>query len=70
MTKDGPWEWQCGYCGKWVGSGWSRHSHIEDVTPPFEEMVAARARGELPDYSSKVHNYFRTGKEPTRDAKL
>jgi hypothetical protein len=68
VTHAGPYEWQCGKCGAWISSAWWRHSHIEDVTPSFEEMVAARARGELPDYSAQVHNYFRTGKEPTRDA--
>jgi hypothetical protein len=68
VTKDGPWEWQCGHCGAWVSAGWWRHSHITHTEPTFEEMVAMRARGEgLNESSAKVHTYYRTGKEPTRD---
>ncbi len=62
-------EWQCGKCGKWISFAWWRHSHIEEISPPLAEMVAARERGETPDYSAHVHNYYRTGKEPIRDAK-
>ena len=64
-------EWQCPTCGAWIDAGWWRHSHVTNRNPTASEMIAARERGDLDPLTSaagEVVTYFRTGKEPRRDA--
>ena len=69
-----PIEWQC-TCGKWIPVGFSRHVHMEERRPTFDQMHEMRRAQEsglsgiTPDYFEKQHStetVFRTKDMPVR----
>lgn len=73
---DRPQEWQCGECGGWLSTGWSRHVHVKQIPVGLDEMIRRRRAGELLMTDAddpladtgEITTYWRTGNEPMRDA--